>query len=124
MSKKRKPAIALEDQIRWTFEDLQKAFQEAGYELIIRRPVSKDLVAFDYALLFTAKSDDIIVYVDEDLKQVIKHLLEMNAQVIIKSNWLSPDTVAIQVPYEALDIMPVEAIQDILRHDSDENVPE
>lgn len=86
--------------IKWKFEKLQQEFKQAGFELIIRRPVSKDLVVFDYALMFTKSSQKIDVYVDEDLQQVIDHLLETNEKVVIKSNWLSPDTVAIKVPCE------------------------
>jgi hypothetical protein len=84
--------------IKWKFDALNTELKKAGFELIIRRPVSRDLVVFDYGLMFTRGSKEVQIYVDEDLQQVIEYLLETNEQLVIKSNWLSPDTVAITVP--------------------------
>jgi hypothetical protein len=84
--------------IKWKFDALNAELKKAGFELIIRRPVSRDLVVFDYGLMFTRGSKEVQIYVDEDLQQVIEYLLETNEQLVIKSNWLSPDTVAITVP--------------------------
>lgn len=116
MSKGRKTAAKQDDTIKLTFDTLNDELKKAGYELVIRRPVSKDLVVFDYGLLFTAGSNEIQIYVDDDLKAVIDHLLETNKQLIIKSNWLSPDTVAIKVPCDLA--------ADTQSDGSNENVPE
>lgn len=101
MNKKgRKVASKEESNIKASFDMLNAELKQSGYELVIRKPVSKELEIFDYGLMFTQGSNEIKIYVDDDLKSVIDHLLETNKTVIIKSNWMSPDTVAITVPCE------------------------
>lgn len=90
----------LSNDIKLSFDTLNAELKQAGYELVLRRPVSKELMIFDYGLMFTQGSNEVKIYVDDDLKVVIDHLLETNETVIIKSNWMSPDTVAITVPCE------------------------
>lgn len=110
--------------IKTTFDELNAELKKEGYELIIRRPLSKDLVMFDYGLLFTKDSKEVQVYVDDDLREVIEHLLETNAQVLIKSNWLSPDTIAITVPDNNGSRMTQDVPQDTLIDNNVEVVSE
>lgn len=109
--------------IKTTFDALNAELKKEGYELIIRRPLSKDLVMFDYGLLFTKDSKELHVYVDDDLREVIEHLLETNAQVLIKSNWLSPDTIAITVPDNNGSRMTQDVPQDTLIDNRTNQVP-
>ena len=114
-SKGRKVAAKeITDTIKLTFDNLNEELKKAGYELIIRKPVTKDLVAFDFGLMFNKGSKEVNIYVDDDLQVVIDHLLETNQQVILKTNWFSPDTVAITVPLEATG--------NILSDDNTENI--
>ena len=104
----------ISDTIKLSFDSLNEELKKTGYELVIRRPVTKDLVAFDYGLMFNKDSKEVNIYVDDDLQVVIDHLLETNQQVILKTNWFSPDTVAITVPLEATG--------NILSDDNTENI--
>lgn len=87
-------------EIKLTFDQLAAELKEAGYELIIRRPPAKDLVQFDFGLLFEKDTNAVQIYVDDDLREVINFLLTTNKQVLIKTNWLSPDVVALKIPLD------------------------
>lgn len=98
----------LQQEVQDRFAVLKQQLQEAGYELLLRKPPSTDLVAFDFGLMFSRGSNQVQVYVDDDLQDVINYLLETNKQVIIKTNWLSPDVIAIQVPLDPDNFVPID----------------
>lgn len=77
------------------FEDLKAELAKSGYELIIRKAPTKDIVAFDFGLIFTKNNDIVQVYVDDLLKETIAHIVKEKGQLLLKSNWFSPDTMAI-----------------------------
>lgn len=111
--------VQTEQDIQISFDLLNEQFKAAGYELIIRRPVLKELVSFDYGLMFTRGTSEVNIYVDDDVRKVIDHLLETNEKVVIKCNWFSPDTVCVTVPK-----MPQDSAGDVLGHDTSEVIPE
>jgi hypothetical protein len=77
------------------FEDLKAELAKDGYELILRKTPTRDIVAFDFGLIFTKDSDVVQIYVDDLLKETIQQLLKTSGQVLLKSNWFSPDTMAV-----------------------------
>lgn len=89
MTRKKKPTI------EQTLEELKAALNKEGYELILRKKPTKDIVAFDFGLIFTKDSNEVQIYVDDVLKEVITQLTITNGQVLLKANYFSPDVVLI-----------------------------
>ena len=69
--------------------------KEPEIEAIIRQKPTKDLVAFDFGLMFTEGSKEVQIYVDEHLQEAINGLLQLHGKLIIKVNIFSPDVVMI-----------------------------
>lgn len=76
-------------------EELNKELRAAGYEVVIRQVPTKDVVAFDFGLVFTADSKDVGLYVDDDLRDTLIYLAKEHGQVFIKVNWFSPDVMVV-----------------------------
>lgn len=62
------------------------------------KEATKEINPFDIIMSFTVNEKDNIVYLDEDLTQVIRTLAEKHGTVIIKVNWFSPDVQVIVPP--------------------------
>lgn len=80
MSKGRKPKEQIE-------------IKKPEFELTVRPKLTKDLVAFDFGLLFKEGTQEVQIYVDELLQQVINDLLSQHKSVILKTNFYSPDVI-------------------------------
>ncbi len=69
--------------------------KEPEFEVDLRLPVTKDLIAFDFGLLLTRDSNEVQIYIDDDLRMALDALLRDYGQVILKVNFFSPDVVVI-----------------------------
>lgn len=69
--------------------------RKSGYEIVVRRIPTKDVVAFDFGLVFTADSTDVGLYVDEDLRAALTILAKQHGQILVKVNWFSPDVMVV-----------------------------
>jgi hypothetical protein len=76
-------------------EESNVKLRESGYELVLRRIPTKDVVAFDFGLVFTKDTTEVGLYVDDDLRDALTHLASKHGQVLIKANWFSPDVVVV-----------------------------
>ena len=76
-------------------EDLNKELRESGYEILVRKIPTKDVIAFDFGLVFTADSNEVGLYVDDDLREALQILAKEHGQVLIKTNWFSPDVIVV-----------------------------
>ncbi len=74
---------------------LNEELIEKGYEVVIRKIPTKDVVAFDFGLVFTKDSKDVGLYVDELLRDTLIALSNEHGQVFVKVNWFSPDVMVV-----------------------------
>lgn len=74
---------------------LNEALRNDGYEVVIRRHPTKDVVAFDFGLVFTKDSTEVGLYVDELLKDTLIALANEHGQIFVKVNWFSPDVMVV-----------------------------
>jgi len=76
-------------------KQINDALSAQGYELVLRAKPTKDVVAFDFGLIFTKDSQDVGLYVDDLLRDVLVNLASEHGQVLIKVNWFSPDVLVV-----------------------------
>ncbi len=74
-------------------KDVQTRFpiKDVPLELRIVRQSTKELVAFDFGLMFEKDSNTVQVYVDDMLRESINGLLALHGKLIMKVNAFSPD---------------------------------
>ncbi len=88
---------------------LNEELKAKGYEVVIRKIPTKDVVAFDFGLVFTKDSRDVGLYVDDVLRDALIVLSNEHGQVFVKVNWFSPDVMVV-TPQENPD--PLQSIED------------
>lgn len=76
-------------------DELNQSLRLAGYEVLVRRIPTKDVVAFDFGLIFSKDSTDVGLYVDDNLRDTLVSLANQHGQVLIKVNWFSPDVMVV-----------------------------
>jgi len=76
-------------------KEINDALSEQGYELVLRAKPTKDVVAFDFGMIFTKDSNEVGLYVDDLLRDVLTSLANQHGQVLIKVNWFSPDVIVV-----------------------------
>ena len=69
--------------------------KQPEFEVVLRQKSTKDLVMFDFGLLFKRGSDEIQIYIDPELRKVIDSQLEDHEQLIVKVNYFSPDVITV-----------------------------
>lgn len=69
--------------------------ENSQIELVLRQKPTKDLVAFDFGLLFTEGTKEVQIYVDDMLRESLNGLLKIHGKVILKVNVFSPDVMLI-----------------------------
>lgn len=69
--------------------------KDTELELRIAPITTKELVAFDFGMLFKKGTNEVQIYVDDDLRASIDGLLEIHGQIILKVNAFSPDVMII-----------------------------
>lgn len=94
INKKKIKAPAIIDPIN-KLAELNDELKTAGYEIVVRKIPTKDVVAFDFGLVFTKDSKDVGLYVDETLQDILASLASEHGQVLIKTNWFSPDVMVV-----------------------------
>ncbi len=90
--KKQEPAV-VDPLVK--LQALNEELKASGYEVVIRKLPTKDVVSFDFGLVFTADSKEVGLYVDEDLRDILVSLAKENGQVLVKVNWFSPDVMVV-----------------------------
>jgi hypothetical protein len=75
--------------------EVNDKIRESGYELVLRQIPTRDVVAFDFGMVFTKDSADVGIYADDLLADTMKSLANEHGQVFIKVNWFSPDVMVI-----------------------------
>ena len=76
-------------------EELNQELRAAGYEVVVRRVPTRDVVAFDFGLVFTADSNEVGLYIDDQLRELLEILAKEKGQILIKTNWFSPDVMVV-----------------------------
>lgn len=69
--------------------------KDTDLEVVIRQKPTKDLVAFDFGLMFQEGTSEVQVYVDDHLRESIDGLLKIHKKLILKVNAFSPDVMFI-----------------------------
>jgi hypothetical protein len=69
--------------------------KDADLEVAVRQKPTKELVAFDFGLLFTEGTNEVQIYIDDHLRESIDGLLKQHKMLILKVNALSPDVMFI-----------------------------
>lgn len=101
----RRKTQKLEDEVK-KLEDLNQQLREKGYEIVLRHIPTKDVVAFDFGLIFTKDSKDVGLYVDDDLRLTLETLANQHGQILLKTNWFSPDVMVV-TPNELAPTVPL-----------------
>jgi hypothetical protein len=91
MARKKKSPVLQNDNETVILKDVE-------YELVLRTKSTRDLVAFDFGLLFTKDVPIVQIYVDDELRAVLDSLMVDSDQVILKVNYYSPDVHVIVSP--------------------------
>lgn len=73
------------------------------FELVVRQKTTKDLVAFDFGLMFNRDTNEVQIYVDDTLRAAIDGLLMQHESIILKTNFYSPDVFFIVGPKVSQD---------------------
>lgn len=75
--------------------ELNQELKAAGYEVVVRKIPTKDVVAFDFGLVFSAESKEVGIFVDDVLQELLITLAKEHGQIFIKINWFSPDVMVV-----------------------------
>lgn len=76
-------------------EELNVELRKTGYEVSIRRIATKRVDPFDFGLIFTKDSKEVGLYVDDDLRAALDILANEHGQILVKTNWFSPDVIVV-----------------------------
>ena len=75
--------------------DQRIPIKDSQLEVVIRQQPTKDLVAFDFGIMFEEGSNEVKIYVDDDLQEAIKGMLKIHKKLVFKVNYFSPDVIVI-----------------------------
>lgn len=93
--KTQKPSSDILQEPLKKLDELNKELRATGYEVVLRSIPTKDVVAFDFGLVFTKDSKEVGLYVDDVLRDILVALAVKHGQVLLKANWFSPDVIVV-----------------------------